>query len=366
MPAGSSAVEILETVRAGQPRTLSGRLVTEAEDGGLLLLTADAMLWALEPDEIVGRTRDDQPLVPLSQEALSRQLQDDMPAGFEIHTTAHYMVCYNTSKPYAQWCGALFERLYLAFQNYWTRRGLDLREPEFPLVALIFADKHSYVRHARGELGEAAEATIGYYSMRTNHVIMYDLTGLDALRSRGGQSLTTAQINNLLARAETERTVATIVHEATHQIAFNSGVHERYADIPLWLSEGPAMYFETPAFKSARGWRTLGGVNRVQLAEFRQLAPGRPSDALEMLISDNTRFRDPQQSRGAYSESWALAYYLIRTNPAGFSRYMRSMSKKKPLLFDSPDDRQHEFREAFGNDLRQLDADFVRHTLRLR
>ena len=74
---------------------------------------------------------------------------------------------------------------------------------------------------------------------------MYDLTSIDRLRRPGDKRLTTAQINAMLSRPEGERTVATVVHEATHQMAFNCGLHTRYADIPVWVSEGIAMYFET-------------------------------------------------------------------------------------------------------------------------
>ena len=29
----------------------------------------------------------------------------------------------------------------MAFTNYWTRKGFELAEPEFPLVAVVFADE---------------------------------------------------------------------------------------------------------------------------------------------------------------------------------------------------------------------------------
>ena len=57
-----------------------------------------------------------------------------------------------------------------------------------------------------------------------------------------------------MAQPEALRTVSTIVHEATHQIAFNCGLHTRLSDCPRWFSEGIAMYFETPDLRSAKGW----------------------------------------------------------------------------------------------------------------
>ena len=45
----------------------------------------------------------------------------------------------------------------MAFTNDWARKGFELSEPEFPLVAVVFADRRSYEKFARPELGEAAD-----------------------------------------------------------------------------------------------------------------------------------------------------------------------------------------------------------------
>ena len=88
-----------------------------------------------------------------------------MPKGFEVYQTTHYLIFHNTSRAYAQWCGALFERLYTAFHNFWTHQGFELVEPEFPLVAVVFADKASYVKYSQKELGDAADSIFGYYNL---------------------------------------------------------------------------------------------------------------------------------------------------------------------------------------------------------
>ena len=120
-------------------------------------------------------------------------------------------------------------------------------------MAVVFADKQSYLDFTRPELGNAGETIIGYYALLSNRMTMYDLTGVES-QGRGGPDKTAAQINQVLARPEALRTVATIVHEATHQIAFNCGLHTRLSDCPRWFSEGIAEYFETPDLHSAKGW----------------------------------------------------------------------------------------------------------------
>ncbi|HQU45938.1 MAG: hypothetical protein B7Z73_04390 [Planctomycetia bacterium 21-64-5] len=364
-PHFAAAVEHVVLRQNGEEVSVAGRLLVTAEDDGMLLLSADGSLWTVPPEELVRHKHDDQPMTPLSSEQLAVRLRRELP-GFDIHVTQHYLICHNTSRAYAQWCGALFERLYKAFTNFWSRKDFDLREPEFPLVAVVFADQPSYAAYAGKELGDAVNAIIGYYSLRSNRMTMYDLTGVEALRRAGDKRSSAAQINQMLARPEAERTVATIIHEATHQIAFNCGLQTRYADIPLWLSEGVAIYFETPDLTNSKGWRTIGSVNQVRLAGFREyLARPRPADSLATLVSSDERLRDPKQSGDAYAEAWALNYFLIRQRPKQYLAYVKTLSEKKQLIWDDADSRLREFTQAFG-DLKQLDAEFVRQMAKVR
>ncbi|MBN2216718.1 MAG: hypothetical protein JW719_05040, partial [Pirellulales bacterium] len=167
--------------QAGARREVEGRIVVEASDGGLLLLGRDGVLWRVEVKQIVSRTSDDRPFAPLSRDELAEKLLAEFPPGFEAHKTAHYVVLYNGSQAYARWCGALFERLYRGFANYWRNQGFRLPEPEFPLVAVVFGDRNSYLRHARRELGPSAASIVGYYHMETNRMTMCDLTGISSL-----------------------------------------------------------------------------------------------------------------------------------------------------------------------------------------
>jgi len=343
---------------------LAGRVLVSAQDGGLLLLGQDGVTWMIQPGEIVSHTADDAPFKPLNADELSERLLGQLPKGFETRRTSHYLIFHNTSRDYAGWCGSLFERLYLEFTNFWTRRGFSLKTPDWPLVAIIFADQRSYKDFAQKELGDAAGAIIGYYSLKTNRMTMFDLTGT-ASQGRTGRGGTTAQINRILSQPDAERTVATIVHEATHQIAYNCGLHTRFSDCPLWFSEGIAVYFETPDLSNSKGWKTIGAVHPSRLAQFQEYANRRAPDSLASLVTNDKRFRDTQQGLDAYAEAWALTYFLLKQRPKQYVAYLQTLSAKPPMQWDDPDARLLEFQQAFG-DLRKLDADFMRYTLRLR
>ena len=103
--------------------------------------------------------------MPYSREEMTKRLLAELPPGFRVHSTTHYLIFYDTSPAYAQWCGSLFERLYMAFTNFWSRKGFELPQPEFPLVAVVFADKQSYLKFSKPELGEAGESIIGYFGL---------------------------------------------------------------------------------------------------------------------------------------------------------------------------------------------------------
>ena len=158
---------------------VSGRVEVEARDGGLLLLAADGVLWVVQPEQQRQRSSTDAEFQLLDRDGLNKSLLNELPAGFRVHDTAHYLICYNTSPAYAKWCGALYERLYDGFRNFWTRRGLTLHDPAAPLVAVLFDSKAAYIEYARHELGEAAGSIPGYYSLRTNRITTYDLTGVE-------------------------------------------------------------------------------------------------------------------------------------------------------------------------------------------
>ncbi len=360
------AIETITLERDGKTIQTSGRVLVEAQDGGLLMVAPDGKLWIMQPEEIQGRASSEQAFQAFTQEELAERLLQELPQGFRIHSTAHYVICYNTSQSYAGWCGALFERLYRGFYSFWKNRGLKLAEPEFPLIGLIFDSQASYAAYSRKELGAAATSVIGYYNMQTNRVTMYDLTGADGLRKYQRRVSSAAHINQILLRPGAERTVATIVHEATHQLAYNSGLQTRYADNPAWVSEGIAIYFETPDLRSSKGWRNIGAVNRVNLAQFRRSLPSRTPDALVKLLTDDTRFRNTTTARTVYADAWALNYFLLRVHSKEYSSYLEKLARQEPLVELTSAERVARFQQAFGDDLESLNEEFLRYMRRVR
>ncbi|MFM9059250.1 MAG: DUF1570 domain-containing protein [Planctomycetaceae bacterium] len=343
---------------AAGTRTVDGRVVVEAADGGVLLELADQRYELLQPAVIAAREPLPEPPAETPRD-LGRRILAELPAGFDVHVTAHYVICFDTSRDYAKWAGALFERLHEAFLVSWRRAGLEVEDPGRPLVVVIHADRRDYVASATREVGEGAESVSGFYSFLTNRVTTYDLTladGLERPPGRGPGRLGT----EILARPEAEGLVATLVHEATHQMAFNCGMHRRLAPVPLWVCEGVATYFETPDLRSQTGWRGIGSLNRQRLERFRQSYQG---GDLEQIVADDGRFRDAGSAVDAYATAWALTWFLMETRRDAFVTYIAGLAAKRPCTDYDRESRLRDFEAAFGA-VAELEPAFLRHMSR--
>jgi hypothetical protein len=295
----------------------------------------------IQPETVLSRQSTTDPLVPVTADEIGRRLLASLPDGFAIHRTKNYVIAHNTNETYVRWVGGLFESLHRGFHAYFKNQGMALSAPRFPMVALVFADRKSFDNYATAELGDAGGAVIGYYNLETNR-------------------MTTFNVPNA------ERNIATIIHEATHQLAYNTGLQTRFADNPMWLSEGLAVFFESPNFDNPSGWKGVGRVNTVNLARFRSYLRTRPQDSLITLLSDDSRFRNEATATDAYAEAWAMTYFLIRTKRKEYFQYMKELSESKPLVSRDRRERIEMFQRIFDTDLPTLDRQFLLYMSRVQ
>ncbi|WP_166830914.1 DUF1570 domain-containing protein [Thalassoroseus pseudoceratinae] len=345
-------VQVEFQTAADQPTTTAtGRILVEAQDGGMLLQTPTAEIVIvpgenLESKDTVGEFQS------ATAEELGRAMLAELGVGFRIHATEHYVIASDANRDYTADVGQLFERLYTAFQEAFESKAVTLTKSEFPLAVVLFADQKDFAQYATAENGPVTAQSQGYYSARSNRIILYDLSRNSRSRS---------------VRANALRTnAATIIHEATHQIAFNRGLHTRYADNPLWFTEGLAMQFETFDPRTRNPKRTIGLRHRHRLQQFLDYArQRRPRNSLETLIATNDRFVDPKIATDAYAEAWALTYFLMHEKRDEYEKYLESIAKLEPLMFRSSEEHVQVFQKYFGDDLESLDREFLRVIRRL-
>ena len=344
--------------------TATGRVLVKDSAGNRFFESVDGARRMIAADDVVSESSDDTPFAPATHEELGERLLADLPAGFRLHNTKHYVVAYDTSREYAEWSSSLLEGLNKALVRYWGRAGIELEKPEFPLPIVIHSTAAAYNAASRGE--GVPEGAVGYYHMTTNRVRMYDITGAEELRAGGGRSGSRREISRMLSLPAAEPLVATIVHEATHQVCFNTGLMQRYADLPIWLVEGMAAYFEAPGAGTSRGWSGIGRVNDRRLQTFQRNLPKWNGASLTSLLASDDRLRDPRRAGEAYADAWALNYYLIKKHGDDYVAYVKELSKCGPL--DGPPAKETEadtarkrlkaFTDRFGP-LEELERDFL-------
>jgi hypothetical protein len=262
---------------------------------------------------------------PMDRNDLAMELRAEFGKQYTVKQESPYLI---VSQPYQAVAWAKrFRSIVHSFRLYCTTHGIETRPIEFPLTAIIFGTHAEFLRYAHQESANLPPNCVGYYSQKSNRIVLFESpTG------------------------DNSETIATICHEATHQLAFNSGLHQRLASTPLWLVEGFATMFESPGLA---GLTTKEGGSRwpdSRKRDWLALAknPSSISQLLDSLIRNDTKFEsNPMES---YCVSWAMVAYLSQRRSREFTEYLQFNAKMPPYQEYSASDRLRDFRTLFGND----------------
>ncbi len=360
------------------------------------------------------------------------KLIDEFGKEFEVSGTQHYLVCAGKGK--AKQYAAIFEDIYRTFYMYFRTRRFDIREPEFPMVAIVFPSQKLFAQYCAKDDVRATKTLRGYYLRTSNRVALF-ATGTESLtlnnsQNNGGANLYcppgVAKRREFAARTghlkmavpyqsssfvfacdcggskyprspfsgssrRSQRGPAllnqpnvrqmpltfekingslkdTIIHEATHQVAFNTGLHVRIGSNPKWVVEGLATVFEAPGIRDSsksRGGNAKQRINRERYLWFQNFKQERRKPySLETFIADDKMFESA--ALDAYSQAWALTFYLIETRPRKYAELLKIIASKDPMYEYKSRDRVKDFQKVFGSNMKLLDADFVRFMDRLK
>lgn len=347
-----SAAGCASSAAAGEPSLgtialhLNGELLEGTplhwSDRQVALLARDGRLWSFPPSDAKDFRKASNSFHGYSAAEMRERLAKELGKKFEIIHTGHYLVA--QPRDSKQNWAPRFEEMYRQFVHYFTIRGLNPREPEFPLTAIVQPTREEFQRYAAAEGSPMGAGYLGYYSARSNRVTLFDQ------QSTGGDAADNFD---------------TIVHEVTHQTAFNTGVHRRFAVVPRWLSEGLGTMFEARGVWNARNHPQRDErLNRGRLTAFQQRLSARPAGrTAELVASDRLFDVDPAT---AYAEAWALSFYLAEKMPKKYGEFLALTAKRKPFVDYLSAERLKDFSTVFGTDLKLLEAQFLRFMHELR
>lgn len=349
--------------------------------------------WLAERDGRVTR-------VPLQQVTSFRKLDDEfegLPAvevrnqlrrefghGWEIIGAGQFLVCAPTGR--GRVFARTFDDVYRSFRSYFSRRGFELPQPQFPLIAVVFPTEQEFAANCARDDVPYGPGLKGYYHRLTNRTSLFE-SQTDRLASLHTPSTLHAYAELIPGRrladhllqfgAETPDATTwdavieadlrdTIVHEATHQVAYNLGLHTRIGDNPKWITEGLATMFESDGARTnAGGGRPELRLNRERFERFSQsVGKGHRPGFLADLVAGDRLFQSSPLD--AYAQAWALTFFLAETRSPLHSRYLKTLAARDPLKPYTAQERLADFQAAFGNDLNRLEVSWLRFMEDLR
>lgn len=317
-------VQLAESIEAGLP--------IHWDTAVALLLKPTGSMLELHTSDVHSHRILDEAFVPQTLTAARGMLQAEMGNAFETSMVGPYVLC--APRGHVDRWRERFRILLAGYSRYFETRGWQLRNPDFPLCVIILPSKKEFDRYCQQQLDRAMPNLMGYYFPKSNRCALFEVGG-------GTQQTDWS---------ETERT---IVHEAVHQLAYNTGIHERLADNPLWVVEGLATMFEERAVFDARATsRSLESrINTQQLKTLRRFLadPALLEAQLTDLVQSNEMFkRDPQS---AYALAWGLTFYLAERMSSQYGAYSQKLARLGKLHEYGRAERARDFSRAFEADI---------------
>jgi hypothetical protein len=409
VPGSAPAAQPMVELRIGT-QTFEGR-IAERGEGWCALYDREGKMHTIDLDQVTRFRKSPRNFSPHTFLMLKNMLLKEFGSDFEVSTTRHYLVCAPTGRAKAY--SDVFEKTWRRFHMYFAVRGFDMDAPEFPMIAVVLKDRKSFIDYARQEKAGVDSSILGYYWSTHNRVIMFEdqksQAGVfnqqstteerllaDSLRGANrevisGESWNSSPLEDQswnwaftssgrtsdTDRPESMDVVAsraginsdlreTMIHEATHQLGYNLGLHNRTGRNPKWVVEGLATVFETPGMEEFASDRDVKKrLNPGWHYGFQKLVKGDRKDGfLEAFIRDDKLFETHMSD--AYAQAWALSFWLIETRPRKYATFLQKMASTEVSGHLTGETRIKLFKESFGSNLVMLDAEMLRYYARLK
>ncbi len=307
----------------------------------------------------------------------------DLPK-MKVKLSEHYVLLYDTSESKvgrkrisrAEVRLQLLETVYESFFMKFAIDGLVLEPPKERMMVVLFGEERDYLRYS-ASIDPSLVSALGYWSPKNNVAIFFDQGTTERIKAleqfneevkkqktalRGtADSMKAAHSANsidlLFKVVRDEADIEVVSHEATHQLAGNTGLMPRGKIALRWAHEGLASYFET---STDAAWGGIGAVNEGRLKGYYRVLADPARNSIELIISDLLfdGAKSPAQFSQAYGQAWALTHFLMEKKFDKLIEYYHRTAdldlKEKRI---TGQDLVNIFKEVFG-DLRALERDW--------
>ncbi len=277
------------------------------------------------------------------RDAVAEKAQKTGLGAFQVNTTTHYLGLGDAPASFRSKALQICEGLARDYLQSFQAKGFAVERPPGRMTVILLADREAFARFT----GEAQGPAVGgQYEVDSNRLVIFDN------REVGPGDPAIAERANLVS----------LVHEATHQLTFNTGLLRREGDVPDSISEGLAMYAEV---RRPSGHTPLGQPNPRRVEELARFwENGKRWRPLAKLIGDDGPFRSPDDEAAqhvAYAQSWLMVDTLMKSAerlPA-FRGYLKAIGPRTDSRQRVDDARAH------LGDLDALDAESRRKATKL-
>lgn len=272
----------------------------------------------------------------------------------------------------------LLERVYESFLLTFYSHGVDLELPKQRLQVVLFNNYADY-KDFSTRLSSELVSTAGFYLPEQNISFFFDHGSHDAFKALSGAADKLKQLSKeavkmkalnakdivrlantidlLIDIKQESQDIEVVSHEATHQMAANTGLFPHHVRVPKWVHEGLAAYFESP---NDGAWSGIGAVNEVRIKYYRALEPDKEHSNLNFIVGD--QIFDYAGSLGAtlhgYGQAWALTHFLIEKHFDELMRFYKELGELPPDIEFTPEVLNPLFDRAFGTDRPSLDQEW--------
>lgn len=259
---------------------------------------------------------------------------------FSTSLTDHFCVAHDAGSVEAIRLAGRLEYAFEHFRLFFEQFGFELQAPRERLSWISFTDRDDFSHYAKRADSMDLSRLSGYYSAKTNRVVIVGTPLKTPLSVQRAATVDTAGDIAAMAGDDDPNHFVKISHELAHQLAFNTGLQKRGVMYPIWVSEGLATQYETK-LSYCQSSNTARSSRLSEMRTYGRLIP------LEELIVATRLPAQQYLCEDLYAEAWGFFNFLLEKHPQQLKQYLSTLYNGKSGFRDSGILGQ-EFMECFG------------------